>query len=102
MLKRSLLLCLFLSSCGEPEVVADKTDPSQKTDKLLVLNTLAQNYTLVDQLHGQTNVTRNLAMSLDANTDAQPCMMPNHMQRYGSFLYVTCSGNNIIHVEIGR
>lgn len=97
-LKKSLVFSLLLTSCGEPPIVDQNTDVSKKTDKLLIVNDTGQSYTLLDQLHGKTNITPNLKMSLDASTDSHPCKAASHISRNKDYLYVTCSLSHEIHI----
>jgi hypothetical protein len=92
--RSALILCTLFTSCREPKVDSQKGSAFD----LLIINGSGEDFTTVKNLHDKPELTKNVAMSLDASTDAHPCNSPNHLASRGDYIYVTCSSNHQIHV----
>lgn len=95
-MKKLVFLSLMLFSCG-PDVKEDDLDLSS-SNSVLILNGKGENFSLVSQSEDRTKVTRNLSISLRPDQDAHPCKAPNHVTRFGGYLYLTCSLNHEIQI----
>ncbi len=102
----ALVATIGFAACSEPKTnseVPGSLDLSENDDtgifeSLLVINSLSEDFSVIESLDAEPQVRNHLSMSPDSNSDRLPCQGVSDGQFFGSLLYVTCSLSHQVHV----
>lgn len=98
----NLIFTLFLAGCSIGETPEKNTDTVKigqlKSDSLILVNGLSEDFTVVHDMSGDPSVLRNVSMDPKDVFGTHPCESANHIEEFGDYFYVTCSLSNEIQV----